>query len=236
MEYTLTQEQIAEGRRLARNSGIVSGKESLGEATQSAGAKKLSPEAARMELAKLNKDFTPNAFVESAGNGDKLAVDLFLAAGMDVDAKCEKGQYVAGTTALVAACFKGQTEVVNVLLAKGADVKVQVKTQWSTTTALLLACENGYREIAILLLNHYESPAGLGFNEYTASSSLQWAAKNGWTDVVKLLLTKNVDYMVLIVDSDNKTALDYAKEGGHTEIVRLLEQARERFNRKTGSP
>jgi ankyrin repeat protein len=189
-----------------------------------------------MELAKLNKDFTQNTFVESAGNGDKLAVELFLAAGMDVNAKYEHGdRYVAGANALAIACSKGQTEVVNMLLAKGADVKVHVGSQSRSTTPLLAACEQGHRDIAIILLNHAESAVGLGFNDYTGSSAMKWAAKNGWTDVVKLLLLKGADYLATAPDSDFKTPLEYAKEGGHTEIVRLLEQVREREEKKLNS-
>src|SRR5437899_7298167 len=62
------------------------GKASDNRFKPSAAVKKLSPEAARMELAKLGKDYSPTEFLKSAANGDKMAIELFLAAGMDVNA------------------------------------------------------------------------------------------------------------------------------------------------------
>jgi ankyrin repeat protein len=69
-----------------------------------------SPESARKNLAKLGKDFTPATFTECVGNGDKEAVRLFLAAGMDVNTPGD-----GGITALAAAAMKGNTELVRTL-------------------------------------------------------------------------------------------------------------------------
>jgi len=49
-----------------------------------------SPETARLELSKLSVQYTPQAFVESAKQGDVRNVKLFLAAGMDPNARTTK--------------------------------------------------------------------------------------------------------------------------------------------------
>jgi ankyrin repeat protein len=50
-----------------------------------------------------------------------------------------------------------------------------------------------------------------------------WAAKKGNKAVVKTLLVRNAD--VNIKNKKGLTALKYATEKGHTEIVELLKQA-----------
>ena len=65
-----------------------------------------SPETARVELSNLSVQYTPQAFVESAKQGDLRAVKLFLAAGMDPNAKDDESN-----TALMYAIAEGRTEI-----------------------------------------------------------------------------------------------------------------------------
>lgn len=51
-------------------------------------------DTARAELARIPLPYTPDAFVESASNGNLVAVNLFLAAGMDPNAKKNDGESV----------------------------------------------------------------------------------------------------------------------------------------------
>jgi len=67
---------------------------------------------ARKELGQMNIQYSPEVFVESAANGDVLAVTLFLEAGMNVNEK--HGD--SGMTALIAAASKGRTEVVRIVI------------------------------------------------------------------------------------------------------------------------
>jgi uncharacterized protein len=79
--------------------------------------RKDSPASARAALGQMSLPFTPEAFVTSAGTGDVTAVNLFIKAGMDLNA-----QAADGSTALANAAFSGRTPVVNVLLAAGAPI------------------------------------------------------------------------------------------------------------------
>jgi ankyrin repeat protein len=55
------------------------------------------------------------------------------------------------------------------------------------------------------------------------NADLLKAAEEGKTDVVRSLIAKGAD--VNAKDKEGKTALAYAKENSHTEIVQLLKQA-----------
>jgi ankyrin repeat protein len=54
-------------------------------------------------------------------------------------------------------------------------------------------------------------------------SALFWASFKDYTEVVKLLLDKSAD--VNTKAKDGYSALNRAKENGHTDIVELLEKA-----------
>jgi ankyrin repeat protein len=104
-----------------------------------------SPIEARKQLGQLNLQYSPEAFVESAANGDMLAVTLFLEAGMHIDEKHSD----SGMTALIAAASRGRTEIVRTLLDKGADVAAEDE---EGKTALRRAHEGNYIEVAQALL------------------------------------------------------------------------------------
>lgn len=94
---------------------------------------------AREKLGAMGIQYTEDAFAKAARSGDKLAVELFLDAGMDVNAK----------HALVYASMDGRTEIVKLLLDKGADAKAKHHGR----TAMKVAWKNGHTEVVQLLKN-----------------------------------------------------------------------------------
>lgn len=82
---------------------------------------------------------------EAARKGDAVAVTAALDKGADVNAK-----FRYGTTALFKASERGHTEVVKVLLARGADVTV--KDTFYGATAMTWALNNGHIEVVKVLL------------------------------------------------------------------------------------
>ncbi len=70
----------------------------------------------REDLAAHGLEFTADAFLERAGAGDLEVVKLFLAAGMDVNAK--GGRMRKKFTALYEATLKGRAKVVQFLIEK----------------------------------------------------------------------------------------------------------------------
>ena len=151
-----------------------------------------------------------------------------------------------GDTALLLASCLGYADVVENLLAKGADVDYRNSYH---ATALMWACYNGKKDVVKKLLAHRADvnavdkwnagaavyAAGAGHRailEVLAANgsdlhrraedgtALVLAAQNGHLDVVKFLLSKDVE--VNITGKDGSTALILAAGKGHAEIAKLL--------------
>lgn len=137
--------------------------------------KRETPESARAELAGLAVPYTPQAFVERTRKGDVPVVKLFVAAGMDPNAKDDEGN-----TALMNAIAEHRTEVVNVLLGAKADVN---EKNGGGATALDWAAARGQRDTVQLLLDK-------GANRDAVNEGVVAAAEAGHTDIIRLLLEK----------------------------------------------
>jgi ankyrin repeat protein len=93
------------------------------------------PAAARAELKQIGVEYTEQQFAKSAGAGDMVAVKLFLDGGMDVNA--------GGGAAIGVAAGRGQTEMVKLLLDKGAK---------PTSNALQYARTRGHKDVEEILV------------------------------------------------------------------------------------
>jgi ankyrin repeat protein len=94
------------------------------------------PVQARKDIKAMGIDYTEQDFAKAAGNGDMVAVQLFLDAGMDVNA--------GGGAALGLASGRGKTKMVQYLLAKGAK---------PTSSALQYARTRGHKDIEKILVD-----------------------------------------------------------------------------------
>lgn len=199
-----------------------------------------SREAARDKLGMLRVEYSAESFVKQAAEGDTIAIKTFLAAGMNINARNEKGY-----TALMQAASAGQTETAQSLLAAGADPNLIVGVDWISAlsaaarngdvatirvliaggaqvdlklgpkedTALMRAAANGHRDAVILLLDNKASiQAG---NE----SALVTAACNGKLDVMRTLLDRGAD---VNAKSNSRTALHCSAINGNPDAIQLL--------------
>jgi hypothetical protein len=91
---------------------------------------------ARKDLKAMGIDYNGQEFAKAAGNGDMTAVQLFLDAGMDVNA--------GGGAAIGLAAGRGKTEMVKFLLSKGAK---------PTSSALQYARTRGHKDIEKILVD-----------------------------------------------------------------------------------
>src|SRR5438105_15958960 len=84
-----------------------------------------------------------SSFFKAAAAGDVMAVNGFLSAGINPNAKDENGD-----TALTACAARGDLQMVNALLSGGADLNATGRNNW---TAFLLALEREHDDVATAL-------------------------------------------------------------------------------------
>lgn len=201
-----------------------------------------SPEAARKKLAQLKIDFNQDAFADCVINSDMVAVDLFLAAGMNPNVTVYKDY-----TVLMSAAQQGNTQIARSLLNKGANINTQ---DGYGKTPLIYAVEGGHIDTVKELLKHNAQVNVKSKNDFTP---LMYAAKNGNIEIVRALINKGADVNAKVLPSkkdfdpmtqenldkvtphtieeifyivdhpyEGYTALIFAAENDHTEIVRVL--------------
>ena len=170
-----------------------------------------SQESARLKLGQMNVKYSEDSFVERVRDGDLLAVKLFLQSGMNPNASNKDGESALG----VAARF-GRGEVVQALLAQGADLNSRDHKYGATP--LIWASVNGFTGIVKSLLekgadaNTPDSKNGM--------TPLMSAAAGGKAEVIKVLLDKGA--AINATDQDNRTPLMWAANYGHLGAIKVL--------------
>lgn len=168
------------------------------------------PDAAKRFLKLRGYEYNEESFFKAAEDGDVLAVNGFISAGINVDAKDKNDD-----TALTASAARGDVKVVEALLRGGADVNAKGRNTW---TALLLALQEERADVADLLLGQptidlkAESPDGM--------TALMLAVWHQQERAVRSLLRRGVD--VNHQDKDGDAAVHGAALYGNTKILGLL--------------
>eukprot|EP00035_Acanthoeca_spectabilis_P006829 m.129709 g.129709 ORF g.129709 m.129709 type:complete len:1205 (-) comp13684_c0_seq1:150-3764(-) len=139
------------------------------------------------------------------GQADMVA--LLLEAGADANVR---GSRRDAKTALSEAVSHGFVEIVQALVAHGADVASDEK-------AVITAASKGHIDIVELLV---ASGAPLDRQDSSGMTPLSFAAQRGHVDVINFLLDGGAN--INIVNTDGKTPLHLAAQYNHAEIVRLL--------------
>ena len=121
------------------------------------------------------RGFTP---LVMATYSDQVAVTkYFLEQGAPVNYQ----DPMIGNTALMGVCFKGNIEMIQLLLEHGADVNLKNK---KGSTALIFATQYGQAAAAKLLIN---AGAATDVVDVDGNSALICAKQKGMTDLVALL-------------------------------------------------
>ncbi|ARU62771.1 hypothetical protein CBW65_18695 [Tumebacillus avium] len=157
-------------------------------------------------------EYGETALIAAAYKGHLQMVEYLLQAGADPDAKDDTWM-----TALRGATANGHLDIVKILLAHGADPNIQDKTEGRT--ALIDAAMHGTPEMIQVLL---EGGAILNLQAKNGRTPLHWAVDSLQTENVRQLVKNGAN--VKTIDYVGKTALDYAKEKQHDEIIQLLQQ------------
>lgn len=124
-----------------------------------------------------------------------------------------------GRTGLQFAASIGSMESVKIYIKHGADVNEAAIDHWDGGTALWLAVKHGHVETAKLLLEHGADVEA----SVRGQTILQAAARKGLAEVVICLVELGGAY----VNSPGsggfgRTALQYATENGHVDVVKYL--------------
>ena len=177
-----------------------------------------SARSARKKLAEQNIPFNRDEFVKRAGENDISPVRLFLAAGMNPNARGKENRQ---RPAIVAAAESGSLEIAKLLLSEGADPNLSLNPWPREAMTLLYAANGGHVEIVRLLL---ENGAKVDTKDTHGITPLMAAAMRGDREIVELLLAKDADVNLRMDGKwgDGSTALMNAVWRGDIEIVRAL--------------
>ncbi len=119
------------------------------------------------------------------------------------------------------AAFFRQADVVDYLIANGADVKAVAKNPMQVTALHSAVADGGHAGIARALV---AAGADVNAKQRHGWTPLHGAADSGDREVVELLLAKGADPGAK--HQEGKTALELARDKGHAEVVTLLERRR----------
>ena len=120
-------------------------------------------------------------------------------------------------TTLQIAAQLGHLEIVNLIL----EYLPQAIDHDCDDLALTLAIHSGHREVVRKLLGHNTTPLDdFGYNGLRGLTILKAAFEQGWPDIIKPIMTKyNIVPDRVVPGARNKTALHFAAEGGHTDMM-----------------
>lgn len=119
-------------------------------------------------------------------------------------------------TALHWAAFNGQTQILKMLLARGADRDSQ--NRYAATPLLMAASANHTQEILLLI----EAGANVSLPQYTYTYPLHLAAEKGNYEAARALLAAGAQPDV--ETTKGHTPLQLALEKGHKRLAELLVQ------------
>jgi hypothetical protein len=182
----------------------------------------ISPEAARKKLSDQGIAFTPEEFVRRAGSDPWSTLALFLAGGMDPNAKADAGASLEGVTALMAAARSGRLDVVRRLREAGGRIDAETR---QGNAALMYAASGCHTDVIAFLLS---SGADVNHANRAGETALLWAIPASWpaeappwaADGVNRLLAAGAG--VNGRSRDGETALHEAIGRKQLALVRLL--------------
>jgi len=154
---------------------------------------------------------------------EPLHIKKLLESNKRIPINSNKSYY--GTTPLVHAVGRGNLKIVRMLIDYGASVGRKEETLYrNKNSPIFVAARNNKLEILNELIANGADPDAKNLDGITP---LMIAADMGHVSIVEALLEAGADKYIESedIESEGYTALDMAKDGEHSEIVRILEEA-----------
>ena len=136
-------------------------------------------EVYKKKIERKGLSYSHEAFLDEVRKGNRENVELFLGAGIDIDARDRDGR-----TALMIASERGKLKIAELLIRKGADVNGK---DIGGYTALMYVAYEGDLEIAKLLIRN--------------KADVRARDKDGWTALMFASIGKNPDMVELLKKS-----------------------------------
>jgi len=153
---------------------------------------------------------TPTSVYEAVYKGDVDTVRRYLEQGGNVNAKYG----FDGNTPLQRAAQNNNKDMVEMLIAKGADVNAKDK---DGNTPLQRAAQNNNKDMVEMLI---AKGADVNAKDKDGNTPLQRAAQHNRKDVAELLIAKGAD--VNAKDKDGNTPLQRAAQHNRKDVAELL--------------
>lgn len=155
------------------------------------------------------------------GNFTVLDFKKLLESNKRIPINSNKSNY--GITPLVHAVGRGNLEIVRMLIDYGASVGRKEETLYrNKDSPIAVAATVNKLEILNELIANGADPDAKNLNGITP---LMRAANMGHLSIVEALLEAGADKYIEWGNGSGYTALDMAKDGEHSEVVRILEEA-----------
>ena len=168
---------------------------------------------ARSELEKKGYAYSERSFIDCAEKGDIEAAKMFISEGININA-CDK----EGQSALMRASLFGHTEMVKLLLDKGADIKIRSKETQST--ALMEAVGGNHADVIQLLA---QKGADVNERDVLNRTPLHVASMWDFVEVADVLIKLGAKTDAL--DMNDQTPMMVAEQNGNTKMVEFLKSA-----------
>lgn len=150
----------------------------------------------------------PMPWVDAIKVGDIESLKEMLDCGLDVNSKNYE------ISLLSFASFKGNEEMVKMLMERGADVNLKSEVG---STALINSARSGNKTILEMLINN---GADVNAQESDGRTALMYAAWGNRTEIFKMLLAAGAD--VSLKDKNGDTALEWAQRNRNSKIPEIL--------------
>lgn len=167
--------------------------------------------AAVSEEMSIEQEVNPELLRQAAFNGEEEIIKMGIKQNIPLNEPDGMGR-----TALMLAAFNGHSTIVEQLLNEGVNIN---NRDSQGRTALIFAASGPYLETVELLLENEADPNAVDKDE--GWSALMFAAAEGNVEIVEILLDYGAD--ASLKDKDGETAIDFARNNNHEQVVKLLE-------------